>query len=92
MDDRPGQTGQWTAPSPVDIAIAAAKYGAIPVPAICHKCGSLVISGVCIITIFDGLICPVCCRAVEEERELNGIAQLERMKRAELDANRRIEK
>ena len=67
MDDVLGQTGQWTAPGPGEIAAAAAKYGTIPDE--CHKCGGIVISGVCIITIWGGLICPICLRKCDEERE-----------------------
>ena len=72
-------------PTEAEIAVAAAKFGTIPVPAICHKCGGLVISGVCIITIFGGIVCPVCCHAAEEEEEQNGIADLRREKERRRD-------
>ena len=56
-------------PTEAEIAMASAKFGTVP--SVCHKCDGLVISGVCIITNWGGLICPECLRKVDEERERN---------------------
>lgn len=90
MDDGLGQKGKWTPPGPGEIAAAAAKLGTIPLPPICHKCDREIITGVFIITIWGGIICPVCCWVVEEELEKNGIAGRQRLRQKEREAERKL--